>query len=70
MYFGIKENENDKKRGGLEIMKRRMIMLGVAITVVVALSGCGKENKNAEIGTDIADTDAEWDDAGEDTVEE
>ena len=51
-------------------MKRRMIMLGVAITVVVALSGCGKENKNAEIGTDIADTDAEWDDAGEDTVEE
>ncbi len=52
------------------MMKRRMIMLGVAITVVVALSGCGKENKNAEIGTDIADTDAEWDDAGEDTVEE
>ncbi len=51
-------------------MKRRMIMLGVAITLVVTMSGCGKENKKADIGTDIIDTDAGWDGAGEDTIEE
>ena len=51
-------------------MKTRMIMLGVAITLMVAMAGCGKENKKAEIGTEIADTGAGWDDASEETVEE